>query len=58
MKNILVVFMFITALGLFTSCKKENTTEPVNDKKETRSFVLGFTDFPHANSLAALTADF
>ncbi len=58
MKNIFVVFIFIIGLGLFVSCKKENTTEPVNGTEETRSFALGFTDFPHANSLEALVAAF
>jgi hypothetical protein len=58
LKNITVVVMFFIGLGLFVSCNKENTTEPENGTKETRSFALGFTDFPHANSLEALVAAF
>jgi hypothetical protein len=58
MKNIFILIILITGLGLFFSCNKGSTTEPVNGTKETRSFALGFTDFPHANSLDALVAAF
>jgi len=58
MKKISVIFLFIIVLGLFASCGDKKPTEPEEATKGSRSFALGFTDFPYANSLDAILAAF
>lgn len=56
MKNIFI--FLIIGLGLFISCDEKTPTESENGTEESRSFALGFTDFPHALTLDAWAAAF
>ena len=58
MKNVFVVFICIVELGLLVSCAEKSPTEPEKNIEKSRSFALGFTDFPYANSLEALAASY
>ena len=46
------IFLFSSA------CNNNVPTEPGNGSQENRSYALGFTDFPHANSSEAVAAAF
>jgi len=58
MKSVSFVSIFVIGLGLLVSCADKNPTEPEQNAEKTRSFALGFTDFPYANSLDALAASY
>lgn len=57
MRKTIFTHVFIIALCTFSACGDDDGTIcPGNGAQPTRSFALGFTDFPHAMSLDAIIA--
>jgi hypothetical protein len=51
--NTILLILFFLAAILLTNCNKDSSNNPISDK-DTRSYYLGFTPFPHNVTTAAV----